>query len=101
MVGSPLLEQGTPMSNLVARLFSRIFKSKHPSRYLVWVGLFLLPGGSIVYLSRSSKCIVIDGGANSPSEMVYRDFTIPRACNKALAMCSYLSREPKKCLVKK
>lgn len=101
MVGSPLLNQGNPMFNFMTRSYTSLVKSKHPLRYFLWLGLFLLPGGSIVYMSRSSECIVMDNGSSVPREMIYRDFTIPRACDKALAMCSYFSREPGKCVVKK
>jgi len=55
--------------------------------------------GSIIWLNGMQKCRATDFSKASRHDKYYTAFTTEAACSKALAVCSYYSKDPKKCKV--
>ncbi|WPU64316.1 hypothetical protein [Peredibacter starrii] len=55
--------------------------------------------GSIIWLNSMQKCRATDFTETSRHDKYYTAFTTDAACSKALAVCSYYSKDPKKCKI--
>ena len=63
---------------------------------LIVMGLMF---ATLMYFNRHETCTASDLHPTSPSERTYSAFFKSSACEKALAVCTYYSRDPKNCKV--
>ena len=98
MVGSPFI-YGRPMSNIPPAPHKYRPKYKLNRHAVIPAVFVMLIFSSIVWLNSMQKCRATDFTQGSRHDKYYTAFTTEAACSKALAVCGYYSKDPKKCKV--
>ena len=74
-------------------------KYKLSAHALIPACLVVVIFGAIIWLNSLQKCRATDFSGASRHDQYYTALTTKSACAKAMAVCSYYSKDPKKCKI--